>query len=140
MSTPVPAKENEDLLIQQIAALAIAGTTSILGVSKALNISRHQVRRFMADPRYREILDEVAEKELVPAITSMRNKIAKLGDKAIRVLEQHLDEGNLDAAKMVFKAMGLEAQEERQMDTTIQVIMPGAHDDAKTIEVEVDDV
>jgi hypothetical protein len=126
---------SEELLIRQVAALTLSGVNSINGVAKQLDVSRHQVRKVLAHPEYKKLLEELADKELLPVLMDMRSRIAKLGAKSIDVLSSHLDEGSLDAVKLVFKALGLEQQEKAAGDTSIQVILPGASEE-KSVEVD----
>jgi hypothetical protein len=80
----------------------------------------------MASSEFRDVLSDVGDAALKPAIAKAKNGADGLVDKALKVLEDALDEGDIDAAKVVFKLIGLENQEERASDTHLTVVMPGA--------------
>jgi hypothetical protein len=121
-----PAAVVDEILMKQIIALGMAGETQF-AISKKLGLSRPMVDKICDDPKFREMAMEIGNREVVPVIAKMRSQLSKLGEAAISVVKQHLQENNLEAAKLVFKTMGLMEQEEKQGDTQLTVILPGSH-------------
>lgn len=119
--------EVTDKLIADVATIILTDPEySISGLSKALNLHHRVIRRVMEDPRFKEFMDKVMEEEFLPLVTKVRGDIYKLGTEAVRVIRENLKENSLDAAKLVMKVMALDTVEQKQQDTNLTVIMPGA--------------
>ena len=124
-----------EVLTKQVAAALIGGATQA-EAAKQLAIPVSTVKRIAATPEFKELLAKVGDEELAPVLAATKTKLAKLANTAIRVVEYHLKENNLEAAKMVLKAIGLEKPEEqRASDTTLTVVLPGSPE-AAAIEVK----
>jgi hypothetical protein len=124
------------VLTKKAALLVLAGKDSILGLSKELGLSRWATKKLVDSQEFKAHLTNLSEAELLPLVQEMRQSIGKLGKKALQVLENHLDDNNLEAVKLVLKTMGLMENEVKQADTTLNVILPGSTE--KVIEVESD--
>lgn len=122
----------DEVIARQIAAIAIINP-NISDISRQLNISRDLVRRVMDSAKFRDILTAVGDSSLAPAIAKVRAQTSKLVDKALKVIEDKLDEGDLDAAKVVFKIIGVDQQEDKPQDTNLTVVLPGASTTSENI-------
>lgn len=119
-------------MARQLAAVMLDGT-SVTQAAKQLGLPLATARRIVKTDGFKFLVSKVGEDELGPALAKAKSKLAKLTDKAVRVIENQLDQDNLEAAKMVLRAVGLEKQEEKQeQDTLIQVVLPGVSE-PKTI-------
>lgn len=114
-----------EMIITQVASLAIAGQ-SASAIGRQLGMSSRFVSKVLAHPDYKALMQRTADKELVPVIVRAKAELAKLVNKAIKVVEEQLDDGNLQAAAMVFKSIGLDETSDKAGDTSINVILPGA--------------
>lgn len=128
-------------MIKQLAAAALSGTVTIAALSRQFNLPRHTVKKIINSPEYTEVLGKMTDDEIMPVINRTRAKITKLGDKAVKVLEKHLEEDNLEGVKLVLKVMGLDNKpEEKQADTNINVILPGSSEkDVPSIVINQED-
>lgn len=115
----------DELVLKQIAAVAISGA-SYRQIADTLGISRTLVKKACESPKFKELVAKIGDEELAPAIVRAKSRISKLLDKAMIVLEHHLDQNNLEAVKLVFKSIGLDNTETGAGDSTINVILPGA--------------
>lgn len=113
----------DELISRQVAAIAIINP-NVTDIAKQLNISKELVRRVMDSRQFREILIDIGDSSLGPAIAKVRSQTAKLVNKALKVIEDKLDEGDLDAAKVVLKVLGVDNQEEKHQDTNLTVVLP----------------
>lgn len=124
-----------EILTKQVAAALIGGATQS-EAAKQLAIPLSTVRRIAATPEFKELLAKVGDEELAPVLAATKTKLARLANTAIKVVEYHLKENNLEAAKLILKAIGLEKPEEQRVgDTTLTVVLPGA---SETNVIEVD--
>lgn len=120
----------------EVATMRIAGA-SIQAISKELGISRHSVNALCKTDIYKSVFDEIREHAVKTAKGVAVNRLSALVDKAVEVVEQNLDDGKLEAAKLVFEAIGVKQQEEQKSDTTINLIVPGQKQE-QVIEVNQD--
>lgn len=132
----------EEALMRQVAALELVGMSQ-REIAKQLGVAATAVAKAKDSPRYMEIASEGAEREFGPALVRARAKMSKLLDKAVARIEKVLDSGGdsdgLKAASMILKVTGLEQQEQKTADTSIQVFL-GNSDEPKVIEVESNEV
>lgn len=141
MSNKTPQVIQDEVFTRQIAAACLDGPKlSHSDIARQLNISPALVRKIVLSPRFREIVEEAAEETLKPALARARWRMAKLADKALNVIEQNLDDGNLQAALAVLKGIGMDQTQEKTSDTHLTVVLPGAKtetavDNSLTIEV-----
>lgn len=120
-----------EVITRQVAAIAITGA-SAAEIARQLNISPSSVRRIFELDKYKEIVIEVA-----------KAGFPKLLGKALRAVEDVLDTGGsrdkLQAATIVFKAVGLAEEEGKPQDTQIIVQLPNGIETPITYEVKHDD-
>lgn len=127
---------NEKVVLKQIAALAAAGAGPD-AIKKELGVSDYIYKLLTTSDEFKTALEEIGNEATVKAIQLARTQISNLVSKAIRVLNQKLDEGELDAAKEVFKRIGMDGSNDKPVaDTNIQIVLPGSVDNA--IEVKSD--
>ena len=113
-------------IAKMVAGLHLDGqnTNEII---KAVKLSYPSVRRIMASPEF------TAEIKAV-----VRNRVARLADKMVSVLEAQLAEGNLDAVKVGFKVLSvLDPEPEARGESVVNVILPGAAPAPKDVIAEV---
>lgn len=143
MSEKRPQIVNDLVLAKEVAALYITGATNAeiaKGMKeRGVTLSRYDINDITESDAFRQIIMEYSEKAMGPAIAKAKARMSRLLDKAVKVIERVLDEGDdanaLKAASMVFKSAGLEEQSVDNQDTNITVVLPGS-DSSKTIEVE----
>lgn len=126
-------KVNETVLMKRAAALAITGA-NLNQMTKKLGISRYLVEKLCAKEEFKQLVNELSDSEIVPIITKARKELSKLVFEAIRVLKHQLSENSLEAAKIVFKSIGLEDQEMEKRDSEINIFLPGNEAPTKVVE------
>ena len=130
-NTPITDKPSvivDQVLTKKAALLVLSGKDSVLALSKELGLSRWATKKMVDSQEFKDLITTLSETELLPLIQEMRKNVANLGKKAIKVLELHLNEGNLEAVKIVFKSMGLAETEMKQSDTNLTVVLPSGLD------------
>ena len=127
----------EEQVVAKSLAAAMLDGTPVTQAAKLIGIELSVARRISKSDTFKDLVSQIGNDELTPALAKAKSKLAKLTDKAIRVIEHQLDANNLEAAKIVLKAVGLDQQEEKKdQDTNITVIMPGDRS-PKHVDVEV---
>ena len=133
-------------LTRQVATYLLTNA-SVSDCAKTLGISASSVRTITESPRYKELIEEVSEAELGTLLTKTKTRLAKLTEKAVRVVEKSMQDyldgsGSareaLQGAQMAFKATGLHEEGEKQNDTSITVILPTGVEAPVTYEVKND--
>lgn len=117
----------EAVLHKKLAALLISNPSMrISQICKETGLSRYEVNKVLKNDAFQDLLQDTGGKELMSVVDKAKAKLSRLVDKAIAVVEKRLDKDDLEAAKMVFKATGIEKSEEKPVDTSINLILPGA--------------
>jgi hypothetical protein len=136
MSKPLNPVE-EGIIAKQLAVALLDGSP-VSQAAKAVGIELSVARRIVKSEAFKELVNKAGDDSLLPALAEAKNKLAKLTSKAIKVIEYQLDENNLDAAKIVLKAVGVDKDDGKaEQDTVLNIIMPGATE-PKSIDVEVE--
>ncbi len=113
-------------VMKQVASLAAAGTSQNQ-IAEQLGLNKHQVKKILSTPACKKLITEVGDTAMSTAISVIKNRTAGLVDKALKALECSLDEGELEAVKLVFKTVGvLDAVDKPQGETNITIVAPGA--------------
>lgn len=110
----------------KVAALALSGIASQAAIARQLGISPARVSKVVKSDAYRELIQKSVDKSLVSALDEIKTGMARLSKEAVRVVMEELKNNNLEAAKMVLKAMGFDNGENKTQDASINIIMPGA--------------
>lgn len=133
MSTPNPL---QDEVISSKIALLIMSNPSIktTEMAKTIGVTVAVLKRVMATGAYRELIDKAARDQLTPIIAKGKSDLVNLLPEAVRVFKELLAENNIEAAKQVVKIAIPEAADDKPVDTTINVILPG--NEEKVIEVK----
>jgi hypothetical protein len=109
-------------LAKEVAQAIIDGET-LNSVIKAVNLSAPTVKKIMRSPEFTEQIKGI-----------VRNRVARLADKMVAVLEQQLNEGSLDAVKVGFKVLSVLDPEPVQTGSqTLTVVLPGASQPQKEV-------
>lgn len=140
MSKQPPQALQDEVFARQIAAAFIDGPKlSYADVARQLNITPALVRKICLSEKFKELVADASTGVLQAALDRARYRMAKLADKAIDVIDQNLDDGNLNAALAVLKGIGMDQKEEKTTDTVLNVILPGASPVPKEVSNTGDD-
>ncbi len=131
-------------LTRQVATFLLTNA-SVADCAKALGISASSVRTVTDSPRYKELIAEASTEELGTLLIKTKTRLAKLSEKAVKVVEKAMDSAldgtgsmreGLAAAQVALKATGLHEERETQQDSTINIIMPAGTEQPVTFEVK----
>ncbi len=92
-------------------------------------IDRKALRQFKNKPEFQESLKR-----------ELRLRVSGLYGMAVNALKRALQDGNIEAIKVVFKSSGLLEQTETKSDTSLTVIMPSGLPEQRIIEVKTEEV
>lgn len=124
----------DEVVTKQVAALVLTGATT-REVAEQLGLGISQVRKIQNSTKFKEVLSAVGDAAVMEAKQAIRAETSRMARKIIKVINEQLDEGNLEAVKIGLKVLGLDQVEEKQQgDTNISVVLPGTV--TKDIEVE----
>lgn len=126
--------EIEDAQIRTVASMVISGS-SINRIAQELSTTRHHIKKIMNTQQFRDLVKEQSEEVLITARNTLKAAITERVPELIRVLDKHLKDDNLEAVKLAFKSLGMEAVEQQQASSNLTVVLPG-FDQPKTIEVD----
>lgn len=121
----------EENLAAKIAAMAVTGM-QCKAITAALIKDGHEltwrkVHRIMQSEEFKGFIRDYTDESLAMAKATVRSESAKLVKKAMSVLDQHLEDGNLNAVPLVFKVLGvMEPEAEKKVDGNITIVLPGA--------------
>lgn len=121
--------------IRQIATSSAMGA-SYKDIEAQYLISAPRLAKLLRTDEARAIIEGIQEKTERAAVAYLKSKLCDLVDLTIKVIKSNLEEGNLNAVPLVFKALGVESKNEGMsaQQQTIQVILPNARE-PQTIEV-----
>lgn len=132
MNELTPEVVKKEVLQPQVLALAMVGKTPTQ-IAKELKASPTVIKRMMATYEFREALRAGVGNELEAITLKTRERINRLLDKAVDVIEANLDEGSLQAAVVVLKVGGfLSETQNKTQDTSIQIVLPSRGDSANS--------
>lgn len=113
-----------DVLSRRAAELFAAGATHE-AVSRELKIHKVTLRAVIKSTNFDKYLADTFDEIAKPARGYAKRALSRLMPKAIKAVEEALDNGDLEAAKIVFKSAGIEApSDDGGKDTTIVVQLP----------------
>ena len=120
---PPPKQVTPDMM-GQAASMLVMGKT-ITEVSKELQVSFYQAKKIANLPETKGMIEEIKRTTLATIKEEIKVRTAQLADKVMRVIEQQLEEGNLDAVKVSLKILGFQDAEPPQSGTqNLTVVMP----------------
>lgn len=116
----------KEALIKRIAGMVAVGAQAV-DIARALNTTVQKVRYYMGQELCKSEVNKLLDEATSDAVSKAKKQMAMLVPKAIKALEQKLDEdADLKAAEMVLKGIGALAVDDKpQQATAIQVVLPG---------------
>lgn len=120
MSTAV-----EKWQVQAVANL-ICLNTSLTDIATQLSMPFTLVKRINLMKETQDLVVSRGEEIAFAAKSWIRRDMARLSKKAMRVIEDELDRGNLESAKVLLKVLGaLEPEPIQAQATQINLVVPG---------------
>jgi len=125
------------ITIRQTAMLKSVGR-SAMEIAQELNISQSSVLRLLKRDDTKALIKSMETTAIQSAISVLKVELSRLLQKAVQVIERKLDEGDLDAVRVLFKGVGVESQEAtKDSSQQITVIMPGAPQEPRMIQADI---
>lgn len=122
--TMAKKKKIDPVQVIQVAAAAMTGASET-DIGEAIGMSRDQVSRLMRKSEYKEAEAALADTGVQTAVRAYNAKMGALMEKALDVIEGHLNEHSLEAATLVVRTAGLlDKQKTQAQDTAIHIILP----------------
>lgn len=106
-----------------IAAMLISGR-SVSSIAEELKLSRSAVNKITKTPEFKAHLQDISDSMVSTAVNAWKSAMSGLISKSMAVVERKLDEGDLDAVKVVMKSIGMDKQVETQQQGTLQIVLP----------------
>lgn len=110
-------------ILERIAVLSLSGTPKTQ-IGKELGLSPRQVTTLMEQDEFQAVVQNLGESLSNEAKNKLRKGLARLVDKSLKVLETSLDEGELEAVKVVFRGLGFDRPDDTHAGTSITVNLP----------------
>lgn len=136
-----PADPQTQALVEQtrhdtIAAMLISGK-SVSAIAEELGITRSAVNKITKTPEFKAHLQDISESMVSTAVNSWKSSMSHMIGKAMAVVERKLDEGELEAVKIILRSLGMDNKQETSSTGTLQIILPEYQKSAKEIKAEV---
>lgn len=122
-------------ILERAAVLSLTGAPRTQ-IAQELGLSDKAAKRLMDSDEFKQVVQTMGDALSVEAKSKLKKGLARLVDKSLRVLEDNLDEGELEAVKLVFRGLGLEQTDGKIQDTQINVILPNLQPEENVIEVK----
>jgi hypothetical protein len=134
----VPEATERALLEAKMRLLAQLKLSNVSNedAAKQLGITIYQVRKLEERDEFRDVIKELTEDMVKVAAQQWKGSVSKLIPKALSTLEKGLDQGKLDAVKIILTSIGLDKVEQTASGGTLQVILPD-YNKGRDINVEV---
>ena len=97
--------------VREVATLAAAGAPKS-HIIKSLNTTQFIVNEVLAMPDCKSFIDEINKEAIEEAKLTVRKGVASLAAEAVKVVQDNLKKGSLEAAKTVFKVLGVDGNNE----------------------------
>ncbi len=120
-----------NVLVAKVAQLAATGMgqqkmSVTLSEEMGEPISWRQIKKILDTQECKDIVKEVTDVAVSQGKALAKSEMARLVNKAVKVVEFHLDENNLQAVPILFKAIGVDQQEQQQQgNQSLTVVLPG---------------
>lgn len=109
--------------IRQVAVMASTGTPKS-HIQKQLNMTPFILGEILAMPECVAMIDEVNSAALGEAKIAIKQGLSSLAKEAVQVVKNNLKKDSLEAAKTVFKALGVDgSQEENKADNSFTLVL-----------------
>lgn len=131
-----------ETLARQVAVLIVSGVTSPKELQKRVpgDLSYEKIRAIMASDECRAAVEEITGPMVQSAKLALKRGMADLVPQTINVVKKHLEDDNLNAVPMVFKALQIEQVDQKSGDTRIIVNLPsGAAEPKEAITIKGDE-
>lgn len=124
---------------KRVAAMAIAGGTKG-AIAKSLGLSVYAVGKIFKSEEFKSLVETTGDDAISTSKAMVRTEIARLGRKAVLVIEKNLDKHNLEAAKAVLRALGLDGADKDGADKgAFTLILANKQEPKSIVVVEKDD-
>lgn len=134
MSQTLVDQATYEVTCRKVAMLAVTGQSQTQ-IMAELGLTRGMLKKVLDDPICSKAIAEAGDEIAKAATTQIKKALGQMTTLALKALEGNLRDGNMEAVKVHFKAMGVLTEAPiAPQDTTIQVILPG-QDGPTTIEV-----
>lgn len=120
--------------IRDVAIMAAAGAPKA-AIIKKMNTTPFIVNEVLAMEEAKLIIAEVNESALSEAKTRIKQGVAGLASEAVRVVKDNLKKGSLEAAKTVFRVLGVDTGDNTAQNNSFQLIL-ATDKDKETITVK----
>lgn len=119
---------------RQIAVRKALGT-SIRELEAEFGFSRTVINRVLSSDLARGIVKEVTDSAVAGAMLAVKKELANMSELAVNALRKNLEDGSIEAVKVYFKALGMDATEkfDSNQQQTIQVILPTSPQEPKDV-------
>lgn len=113
-------------LVQQVASLRLARETEAK-IAEKLGMTRHRVRKVLQSQEYKDFLKELGDSAIEDIRNAVRSNLKSLEPHFWSALEYQLKTKKSMQAVVHFSELsGLKkVDEEKQADTSIQILLPG---------------
>lgn len=129
----------DESLYRLIASQLVSGVSKA-EIAKSLNTTTQRINNLLKDEQFKSVMRELTEDVVGAAVSTLKSAMADRTEQALRVIDHHLMQNNLEAVKLLFKSLGLEnVAPQVAQQGSLTVVLP-SFDGAKTLEAEVKDV
>lgn len=121
-----PTKEISSEIVRQVATRRAMGVP-LRDLSKEFGLPVYTINKAINSDMGKAIVKEVIDNAVAGAVIQARRGLSDLVEASVQVIKDQLAEGNLEAAKMVLKGIGLDQAEKQDLaqQQAITVILPG---------------
>jgi hypothetical protein len=140
MPNPVISKEARQAIteaqVETVVSLSLLNTPLDQIVAET-GLSRYMVNKLINSDKFKDTLKERTDEAVSTAKSTLKAAITSRMPAIISVIDHHLKEKNLEAVKVLLKAIGMEQTESNQGPTNIQITLPSGVEPVTVVESEV---
>lgn len=133
-----PETAGEESRLMQIAALIVAGTSQ-KQIAIQLGMDQKEVKRYSNKEECKALIRNLGEEAFNAAAAQLKLGMRERLAKAMKVIDTHLEDNNLNAAIQVIKSIDKEQHQDATTgDTVIQIAMPSLPQEPKNVTIDAE--
>lgn len=117
------AEAMDDSQAKIVASYMLQGHT-ILEIAEKTGLTKHRVEKLYKSDELKKHLSTISDQLVSVAASTWKGALMERIPKALAVIDKKLNEGDLEAVKIIVKSLGIDKQENPDRGGSLTVVLP----------------